>query len=250
MDFFDDYLSAQASLLNSTGPPLDNSYEEFVLELADVVDLLCQVIDDDTNSPTEVAYDTGSDHFNLPDQPFPFWDDPSWDDIAEWIEFEFPVLAVGSPSIYTSYPGTGLNDLYVMLQSATDPEAWLEFLEWLVEHYDDGDEINGARAGDFDALCIYCCPERTLNERAAAQDWLINERGYTQEQLDEFCENFYDEGWCDDPNQSNREKAFPPRRLNPDTLLDDLQRVLDAIEDYINPEYQADFAVVQAYGSP
>jgi hypothetical protein len=195
-----------------------------------------------------VAYVTGSPHFNLPDQPFPFWDDPSWPDLDEWIEFEFPTLAVGSPSIYTSYSGSGLNDLYVMLQSATDPDAWLKFLEWLAEHYDDGDEINGARAGDFDTLCLACSPEPTINE--PARDWLINERGYTEEEIETFCEVYYALGWCDMTGLSNQQKADAARDVAPSKTLDDLQKVLDAIEDYINPEYHAEFAVVQAYGTP
>jgi hypothetical protein len=232
--YYRDYLASQNNLVNISGPAVESGYTNLTTSLTNLALLLDDALEADQLSKTEVAYSTGKSLFVLQKQPFPFWNDPSWPDINEWMEFTFPELAVGSPQTCPAFAGDGLDGLEVFLQAATDPESWIEFGEWLYEHYDDADEINAARAGDFDSMCLACLATAQLY-KDYHRNWLY-QRGYTEEEVDRWCE-FYADDECHRSGLDAHEKALAIRECVRRKLVDDLQKVVDAIEDYINSAY-------------
>ena len=243
--YYDDYETALASLDHTTGPAVGDSYELFAVELMTVVSLLDEVVTEDVGSSSEVAYVSGTAHFSLPSQPFPFWNDPAWDDYNEWIEFEFPKLAVGSPPSYSSWYDEDLASVYQLCQSATDPEAWINFGAWLLEHYADAYEITGLLAGDYDALCKVCTEELAISMQY--RDWLKSARGYTDEEIDNFCDIHGPEGddLCSDDNLSDRNKARAVVETTPGRLFEVIDNILEIIADYLNLHYKDELVVVQ-----
>ena len=235
-DYWEDAETAYASLKNTSGPALEVSFEEFVLQLNQAVVWLQIVLVEDQESTTEVAYVSGTSPFTLSDQPFPFWTDPSWESYDEWVEFTFPLLAVGSSTLYTSYSGAGLNDLFVLLQDVLDPVAWTEFLVWVYDQYDAANSMNQVLAVDWDLLCDYCAETDEL-VRAAKKDFLINVRGYTEAELEDFCEWYGgDDGLCNDEMydwEKAAELRYRYRRLISANVDDIKQRV----RDYVVPRW-------------
>ena len=233
-DYWENAETAYANLKNTSGPALEESFVEFTEQLDLVCKLLYDVLDEDENSAYEVAYVSGTANFVLNDQPFPFWTDPAWEPYDEWIEFTFPNLAVDSQLLYTSYTGAGLNDLFVLLQDVLDPVAWAEFLVWVYDQYGAATSMNQVLALDWDLLCDYCAEEDQL-ARAAKKDFLINVRGYTEAELDDYCEWYGgDDGLCNsvmDDWEKASELRYRYRRL----ISGNVDAIKQRVRDYVVP---------------
>lgn len=202
-----------------TGPDVQPSLELLLTLLDDAAAKLETVIAADALDSSAKAYFTSTNHFELPSQPFVFWTDTDQENIVGWVEFDFPVLAVGN-NLQTSYTSSEIGDFISHIDEMWD---WIEFGLWLQRHWDDGIEINYDAGQLFDDICSGC-PGLTFAQ------YIINDC-YTQETLEDWCEVHYAEecgaGLTDrEKNQALSEHWRCHSAAN-------IERVKEAVEDYL-----------------
>lgn len=234
-DYWDAYLAAEDDLQGSCSA-LDTAYFNGLLPmLADAANKLQLVINIDASTPNEVAYVSGTAWFDLPSTPFLFWKDEGTPPFTEFVEFEFPQLAVGDPQIYTSYSSAHVWEFIGFIQ---DLQEWIRLFIWFNNVKDLGTCINTGRASEWDSLCQWCLCYVTLLPE-----------GWTNEEAEAFCYEFSstwspnNDGLCESGNQSDRQKAQSIRECFRDKIWEDIEDgPIEAIDQYMMATWDWDFA--------
>jgi hypothetical protein len=180
---------------------------------------LSTVIAEDAADTTAVAFDTGSDHFLLPDAPFLFWRSDEDPQIEEWMEFEFPVLDVDK-NIHSSFVPANIGDFIGFLDDLWD---WIEFGLWVYDHRNTGSNLNSNSAAIFDQLCNYCASILTIYPFNSC---------FTQTAVDSWCDDNQQLNWCGTLT-SDREKNAEISRSFPCHMSGNVQQVSEVAEDYV-----------------
>jgi len=234
-DYWDDHVAAKQQLQLDCAA-LDHSFFiRLVPAASEAAQMLQGIVALDAHSPNEVAYVSGSPHFSLPATPFLFWKDEGEPPMDEFVEFDFPTLAVGDPAYHSSYDDEMLGD---ELSSLSDAADWIDLVVWFNKHKDAGKNMDAVLANDYDLLCAYClCMLEIYLE-------LLEERGYTEEMVDNFCFLFADV--CPD-SFTDGQKAWMVRdgcmqEGQRPKLQGDLDELEEIIEDYLMIAWYWSFA--------
>jgi len=238
-DYWDDHIAAKAQLELNCVMLQDSFFGCFVPAATEAAEMLQDIIDLDEHSSGEVAYVSGSPHFSLAATPFLFWKDEGEPPMDEFLEFDFPQLAVGDPAYYTSYEDETLGD---ELSSLLDAADWIDLGVWFNKHKDAGKNMNAQLANDYNLLCAYCLCELEIEAEMYLE--LLEERGYSEGMVDNFCLAFKDQ--CPDSATAGQ-KAWAVRQgcmqegQRP-KLVEDLDELKEIIEDYLMIAWYWDYA--------
>jgi len=226
-EYWQDSLDALDHLDNVTAAPVDPTLEALLGRLESSATLLEQVQELDQANTLLVACPTGNVHFELPEQPFIFWTDPEdGPDPDAWMPFTFPELAVhltGQCQPYYSVTSGGFIEWLEGLEH-------IDFIEWLLEHKDEGPDMNAAAATVFDFLCANC---------GSPVVYSIEDECFTQELLDDFCETEKDKDGTGDCYKSlsdlkkNETIAEKFRCYTQEQLL----HIAGVVRDYVCPTW-------------
>jgi len=178
--YWQSHLDAIDSLDTQTAAPVDETLEILLDNLDSTAKQLQIVHQLDMADANYLVYDTGTMHFELPLTPFLFWTEPTQDTPLGWMEYDFPVLAVGDPLLHDFYVPLNLGEF---LQFLGDLYDWLDFAYWVYKHKDDAHHMNDEGGAIFDALCAYCGPNN-LNFSV--------DSCFTQTKVDSWCTTFGD----------------------------------------------------------
>lgn len=176
----DDYWDAQAAaaghMLNNAGAPMDAALAALITDIQGAASLLDILIVADAADSSHTVYATGSFHLQIPAGPIAFWKDSTPPSETDWIDFDFPVLAVGDNS-HTSYT-TGGQTLEALLDDYV--EDMEDFLQWAYEHYQLGDEINQDGSNMLSVICAVCWSQISIA--------LVKDDCFTEQSILDFCE--------------------------------------------------------------
>ncbi|HHR84823.1 MAG TPA: hypothetical protein ENL23_00575 [Candidatus Acetothermia bacterium] len=234
-DYWDDHVAARTQLAMDAAVLDDSFFGDFLPALNQAVQMLQGIIDLDAQSPNEVAYVSDSPHFSLPATPFLFWKDEGEPSFEEFMEFEFPQLAVGDVS-HTSYSsGTLTNFGAFVLQVYELIRAAIV----VIKHRDTGQNLNDDRADDWDALCNWCLCILDPEPPPLPDGW-------TKSEAEDFCKE-YSYGWgaefgyCEE-GVDDGDKPGLIRTLFRSKQWEDIEEgPVQAIEDYLMIAWYWDF---------
>jgi hypothetical protein len=225
-EYWQDSLDALDHLDNVTAAPVDPTLEALLGRLESSATLLEQVQELDQANTLLVACPTGNVQFELPAQPFIFWKDEEGPEYDSWMPFTFPELAVhqtGQCQPYYSATSGGFIEWLEGLEH-------IDFIEWLLEHKDEGPDMNAAAATVFDFLCANC---------GSPVVYSIEDECFTQELLDDFCETEKDKDGTGDCYKSlsdlkkNETIAEKFRCYTQEQLL----HIAGVVRDYVCPTW-------------
>jgi hypothetical protein len=218
------------NLENVTGPDVDPALELLLTLLEDATTKMQTVITIDGFDTTAKAYATTAFHFQVPAQPYLFWTDTDQSSRDEWMEFDFPVLAVGD-NTRTSYASLSSAGWLEVLGEIWDT---IDFLDWGGRHFDDGYEMQNDAKDKMDDICAACVPY--------APAWPAGDDCFTPELVEEYCTT---EGWADEmcgsgysADEANKELSTCWRDCY---VPQNLQKCSDAAEDYITSSWWSNF---------
>lgn len=144
---------AMTHLEEVTVDPVDPAFTSLLEALQASAGDLQKVIALDALSSTETAYNTNSDIFQVTEQPFVFWNDPTLEGYDNWFEFTYPGIAVGDNS-HASITSSSVGDWIQWIAGLLNPYAGLQV--WLIRVHNAAQQIVDPAVSKLQELCDYC----------------------------------------------------------------------------------------------